>query len=130
MSAAAELLADLRSHGARLRIVGERVRVEGVRAEALPAELLGQARAHRDALRRLLAAERTAAAWHARLELLAAERQHVDGWPREDARRWAYVEVLAEWTEAHPEVDASPSAEAKPIAVAALAARGIPDPRS
>ena len=73
--------------------------------------------------------DRSAAEWRARFELLAATRWHVEGYERDAARRWAYLELLCEWVESQPSVNALPSAEAEPIAVAALETLGICAPR-
>ena len=57
-----------------------------------------------------------ARAFEERADLL----EHDGAMTRTVAERRAVVELAVEWTAAHPEVDALPSAEAKPIAVAAL----------
>lgn len=75
-------------------------------------------------------ATRSAAQWRVRFELLAAERWHVDGYERDVARRRAFIDLAVEWTLAHPEVDALPSCEAEPIAVAALEVLGIREPKA
>jgi hypothetical protein len=73
--------------------------------------------------------ERTAAEWVARFEILAASRWHVDGFDRDAARRWAFVAVLVEWVEQHPDVNLLPSCQADSIARMALAELGVVDPR-
>lgn len=129
---ALSILADLREHGAHLMVVRDRVHIGGVRRGDLPHDLVNLARVHRDDLRRLVereaAAGRTAEQWRARLEVLAAEKWHIDEWPRERARSWAYIEVLVEWTEAHPDVDVLPNAQAEAVARSAMAELGIVDP--
>ena len=72
---------------------------------------------------------RTPAEWRVRFELLAASRWHVDGYQRDAARRWAYYELLAEWTEQDATASTMPSSEAEPIARAALEALGVVQPR-
>lgn len=126
------ILAGLRAYGARIRIAGDRVHVEGVRRGDLPAELVVAARHHRDDLldelhreaERLVIA-RTAAEWRARFERLAAEQMFVEGYEQTAARRRAFYEVLVDWVAKHPDVDVLPNSQAEPIAVMALAEIGI-----
>ena len=48
----------------------------------------------------------------------------------QQAEAQAFLDVCVKWCAAHPEVDALPSAQTEPIAVAALARLGIADPRA
>ena len=66
-----------------------------------------------------------ASAWRARYEARSGVLEYVGGPTRVAAASHAFVELGVEWTFAHPEVDALPSAQADPIAVAALEALGV-----
>jgi hypothetical protein len=140
-----DVLLEIRSRGATVCRVGDRLGVEP--AEVLDDGLRAAIRKHRGEILSLVEggegslpppgnscntatlADRTAAQWRARFELLAAERMFVEYYTRDAARRCAYVETLAEWTELHPDVDALPNSQAEPIARMALAELGIFDPR-
>lgn len=142
---AADVPSEIRSRGGTVCRIGDRL---GVDPAAILDETLRTAiREHRGELLSLVEggggcqsppenscntatlADRTAAQWRARFELLAASRWHVDGFDRGVARAWAYYETLVEWTAAHPDVDALPSCQAEPMAVMALAEIGVVDPR-
>jgi hypothetical protein len=146
MTGASAVLAELRGRGARVHLLSGRVRIEAAKG-LIPAPLIALAREHRDELLDVLhreaaadpalpnrlvldRADRTAAQWRARFERLAAEQLFLEGYDRDDARRWAYLEVLVEWTLAHPDVDALPSCQAELVARMALSEMGIFDPRS
>lgn len=142
---AADVLFEIRSRGATVCRVGDRLGVDP--AQVLDDTLRAAIREHRDQLLSLVEwgggcqsppenscnaatlADRTAGQWRARFELLAAEHMFVEGYQREAARSWAYIELLAEWTAAHRDVDLLPSCQAEPIARMALAELGIFDPR-
>jgi hypothetical protein len=142
---AADVLFEIRSRGATVCRVGDRLGVEP--AQVLDDALRAAIREHRDQLLSLVEggggcqsppenscntatlADRTAAQWRARFEILAASRMFVEGYERNAARSWAYYDVLVEWTEQHPDVDALPNSQAEPIARMALAEIGIFEPK-
>lgn len=67
--------------------------------------------------------------WRAWYDERSAVREYEGGMARAEAERAAWLDLAAEWVEAHPELDALPSREAGPLAFAALAALGIEGPR-
>lgn len=66
--------------------------------------------------------------WRALYDERAGILEFEGGMARAQAEAQAFVEVCVEWVSAHPDVDSLPSAQAEPIAVAALARLGIADP--
>ena len=142
---AAEVLSEIRSRGASVCRIGDRLGVEP--AQVLDDVLRAAIREHRTQLLSLVEggggplpppgnscntatlAERTAAQWRVAFELLAASRWHVGGYDRDAARRWAAYETLAIWTDQDATASMLPSSEAEPLARAALEALGVFEPR-